>query len=48
MTTDTLVLRMALVALLAEFRRICDEGCKDPKKNKAYLDAVAVMEAFRE
>ena len=48
MTTDTLALRIALVALIAEFRRICDEGCKDPNHNKAYRNAVAVMEAFRE
>lgn len=44
MLDKELAIRIAMVALLREFERICDEGCKNPKYNKAYREAIELME----
>lgn len=48
MSDAELALRLALVALIREFEKICDAGNKTPMKNPAYREAVKLMEAKSE
>jgi len=43
-TDNELAIRIALIALLREFERVCDEGGMKPQHHKAYRDAIELME----
>jgi len=48
MTNSELALRIALIALIREFEKVCNAGNKTPTRNKAYQDAVKLIEALTE
>jgi len=47
-TNSELALRIALIALIREVEKICDAGNKTPSRNKAYQDAVNLIDALTE
>lgn len=48
MTNPELALRIALIALIREFEKICDTGNKIPERNEAYRNAVKLLEELTE
>jgi|LakMenE01Jun11ns_1017448.scaffolds.fasta_scaffold9638178_2 hypothetical protein len=48
MTNNELAYRLALIALMREFEKVCDAGNKIATRNKAYRDAYQLVEVRSE